>query len=197
MADIARGAAKSRFDALEADPAYEAAVNDTAKIGTPSPLADKFLDKYALNAPKASLDLMMQKLDEGGQEAVGSHTLSTMRKAAIGNTGKVTANGYAGFMQKYGPKLDSLVKPDTVESLDSLGRVIHNAKVAPPGDVVNYSKSGVIRNAATGAGETFVNAKTAGLGIPIIKQIVHARDVKRTLEPGAGLSRLSDVVNRP
>lgn len=197
LADSARSAAKARFDAMEADPAYEAAVNDTAKIGAPSPLADKFLDKYALNAPKANLDLMMQKLDEGGQEAVASHTLSTMRKAAIGNTGEVMPNGYAGFMQKYGPKLDSLVKPDTAESLDSLGRVIHNAKVAPPGDVVNYSKSGVIMNAAQGAGESFVNAKTAGLGIPIIKRLVSSRDVKRTLEPGAGLSRLSDVVNRP
>lgn len=197
LADSARSAAKARFDALEADPAYQAAVDDVAsgvKRGQPSPLADRFLDKYALGtAPKANVDTMMAKLDTEAQQAVASHTLNAIRKGAITPNGKVSPNGYNSAMQKYGPKLGSLVSSETAESLDSLGRVITNAKVPPPGHSVNYSKSGVIINAAQGIGEVAVNAKTFGLGMPVIKQIAEGRAVKRALAPGAGLTRLSDV----
>lgn len=201
LADTARSAAKSRFDALDADPAYQAAVDDSTKIGAPSPLADKFLDKYALGAPKANLDLMMQKLDPEAQQAVASHTLSTIRDAAITNNGKVSANGYNGAVQKYGPKLNSLVGADTVENLESLGRVITNAKVPPEGHFVNYSKSGVLRNAATGVaqeiGGAALNAKTMGLGMPIVKGVAERSFAKRVLAPGAGLTKLSDIANPP
>jgi hypothetical protein len=74
--------------------------------------------------------------------------------------------------------------------------VITNAKVPPPGHSVNYSKSGVIMNAAQGIGEAAVNAKTLGLGMPVIKQIAESRAVKRALAPGAGLTRLSDVAKQ-
>ena len=187
LADSARSAAKARFDALEADPAYAAAVDDTAKIGTPSPLADKFLDKYALNAPKANLDLLRQKLGPEGQEAVTSHTLSAIRDRAVTPNGKVSPNGYNGALEKYGPKLDSLVPQATRDSLDSLGRVITNAKVPPPGSYVNYSKSGVIMNAAKEMGEGALNAKTLGLGVPVLKGIAKQRWARETLAPGAGL----------
>lgn len=197
LADSARSAAKARFDALEADPAYQAAVDDVSggiKRGAPSPLADRFLDKYALGtAPKVNVDTMMSKLDPEAQQAVASHTLNQIRKAAISPNGTVSPHGYNSALQKYGPKLGSLVSGDTAESLDSLGRVITNAKVPPAGHFVNYSKSGVITNAARGVGEAAVNAKTFGLGMPVIKQVAEARATKRALAPGAGLTRLSDV----
>ncbi len=201
LADTARSAAKARFDALDSDPAYQAAVDDNAKIGTPSPLADKFLDKYALSAPKANLDLMMQKLSPEAKQAVASHALSTIRDSAITNNGKVSPNGYNGAIQKYGPKLSSLVGPETVESLESLGHVITNAKVPPEGHFVNYSKSGVLRNAATGTaqeiGGAVLNAKTMGLGVPIVKGLADRAFAKRVLAPGAGLGKLSDIANPP
>lgn len=197
LADSARGAAKARFDALEADPAYQAAIDDASsgvKRGAPSPLADRFLDKYALGtAPKVHVDTMMSKLDPEAQQAVATHTLNQIRKAAITPNGKVSPNGFNTAMQKYSPKLGSLVSGDTAESLDSLGRVITNALVPPPGHSVNYSKSGVIINAAQGLGEAAVNAKTFGLGMPVIKQVAEGRAVKRALAPAAGLGRLRDV----
>ncbi len=191
----ARSAARARFEALEADPGYEAAVNDISlngvKKGKPSALADKFLDRYALQAPKANVDRLMEKLDPDAQQAVAAHTLSTIRKAAITNNGVVTPSGFTGAVSKYGSKLDSLVSPETRESLDSLGRVIHNAKVAPPGHFVNASKSGVISNAAHGVaqplGEAVINAHTLGMGVPVIKGIAENRFAKRVLAPGAGL----------
>lgn len=192
LADQARSAAKARFDELEADPAYEAAVNDDAPKGKPSALADTFLDKYAISkstAPKANVDRMMSKLDDDAKGAVTSHTLNAIRKAGINPSGNVLPNSYNGAMEKLGPKLDSLVAPETKDSLESLGRVITNAKVAPPGSFVNYSKSGVVSNAAQGLGEAALNAKTLGLGVPVLKGMIKNHFAKDALAPGAGIER--------
>lgn len=204
--DQARSAAKARFDALRADPAYSAAVDEATgpgaiRRGTPSPLADTFLDDYALGrgAPKSQVDMMIGKLSDEGRGALTSHTLSAIRKSAVGSTGNVTPAGYNTALAKYSDKLPSLVHPDTAENLESLGRVIQNAKSAPPGHFVNYSKSGVITNAAKGvaqhAGEAALNAKTLGMGVPIMKGIIQRNFSQSALKPGAGLTRLSDVMN--
>jgi hypothetical protein len=194
--DTARKSAKARFDALDADPAYQAAVDDVSingvKKGVPSALADKFLDKYALQAPKANVDRLMSKLDTNAQQAVTSHTLSTIRNRAVTNNGAVSPSGFTGAVNKYSSKLGSLVPPEAIESLDSLGRVIHNVKTPPQGHFVNYSKSGVISNAAHGVaqplGEAIINAHTFGTGVPIIKDIINNKFAKKSLEPGAGLT---------
>jgi hypothetical protein len=195
--DQARAAAKARFDAFDADPAYQAAVDDVSldgvKRGKPSALADKFLDKYVLQAPRANAERVMQKFDPDAQQAVASHVLSTIRKSAVGSTGKISPAGYNSAVAKYDPKLDILLSPETRESIESLGRVIHNAKVAPPGNFVNYSKSGVISNAAHGVAqplaEAALNAKTFGMGVPVIKGIAESNFAKRSLAPGAGLTK--------
>lgn len=199
--DTARAAAKARFDALDSDPAYRAAVDDVSlngvKRGDPSALADKFLDKYALQAPKANVDRLMGKLDPEAQQAVTAHTLSTIRNGAVKPNGEVSPNGFNSAVAKYGPKLESLVPEEARESLDSLGRVISNAKVPPSGHFVNYSKSGVIANAAQGVaqplGEAIVNAKTFGMGVPIVKGIAENNFAQRVLAPGAGISRIPNV----
>ena len=196
LADTARSAAKTRFDAMEADPAYQAAVDDVSagnKRGSPTPLADTFLDKYALSksAPQSQVDLMMQKIkatDPDAAGAVASHTLNAIRKGAVNANGNVLPNGYNSALQKYGPKLDSLVEPGTRDDLESLGRVITNARVAPPGNYVNYSKSGVITNAAQGIGEGLVNAKTFGMGVPVIKGMIQSGFAKDAVKPGAGIN---------
>jgi hypothetical protein len=198
--DVAISKAKARFDALDADPAYAAAVDESTgarpiEHGKPSPLADTFIDKYILGkgAPKAYVDNLMSRLGTEAKEAIASHTLSTIRGAAIGPNGIISPNGLNGALAKYGPKLDSLVPSATREDIESLGRVVHNAKVAPPGHSVNYSKSGVIINAAKGIGEATLNGKTFGLGVPIVKDIAASRAANRALEPGAGLGKLSDL----
>jgi hypothetical protein len=194
LADQARSAAKSRFDALDADPAYQAAVDDVSsgvKKGEPSPLADRFLDKYVLGtAPKANVDRLMSKLDEDSKGAVSSHTLNAVRKAAVNPNGNVLPNGYNGALQKIGPKLDSLVSPETQDSLESLGRVITNAKVAPAGNFVNYSKSGVISNAAHGVGEAALG-HVPGIkhALPIVKGMVESNFARDATAPGAGIER--------
>lgn len=197
--DQARSTAKARFDEIDADPAYEAAVNDVkngTRRGTPSTLADRFLDKYVLGtAPLANVNRLMAKLDPEATDAVVSHTLNQIRDRAITPNGKVSPHGFNSAMEKFDPKLDSLVSPGTRESLESYGRTLTNTKVPPPGHSVNYSKSGVIINAAQGTaqhlGEAAINAKTLGMGIPIIKGIAADRFARRVLAPGAGLTNLT------
>lgn len=198
--DTARQAAKARFDAMRADPAYEAAVEEAqsgVKKGKPSPLADSFLDRYVIGkgAPKANVDELIPKLDPEGREAVVSHTLGAIRKGAITSTGSVSPAGFQAALDKYSPKLGSLVPAQTQESLESLARVVHNVKTPPPGHFVNYSKSGVVMNAARGVGgplaEAAINAKTFGMGMPILKGISENNFAKRALAPGAGLDDLS------
>jgi hypothetical protein len=200
LADTARAAAKSRFDALEADPAYKSAVDDAEagnQRGSPSPLADTFLDKYALSksAPKSQVDLMMQKINAADPDAAGavaSHALNAVRKAAVNPNGNVLPNGYNGAIQKLGPKLDSLITPETKDSLESLGRTITRAKVEPAGGKVNYSRSGVVaRDAIQGAVEGLANAKTGGM-YGLVKKMLpkDGAFAKDALAPGAGLDQL-------
>jgi hypothetical protein len=201
LANTARSAAKARFDALEADPAYQAAVDDASagnKAGSPSPLSDTFLDKYALSksAPQSQVDLMMQKIratDPDAAGAVASHALNAIKKSAVKPNGNIVPSGYNGALEKFGPKLDSLIEPETKDSLESFGRVLSNAKVEPAGGKVNYSRSGVIaRDAIQSAMEHAANAKTGGL-YGIAKNMLNTSEnafAKDALAPGAGLDQL-------
>jgi hypothetical protein len=192
----ARTLAQNRFQEMDADPAYAAAVQDVqdgTPKGKPSALADTFLDNNVLSktAPKVQVDSMLSKLDPDAKEAVASHTLGAIRNAAIGPNGNIKPAGYNGAMQKYADKMSSIVTPKTQDDLEAFGRTITNAKVAPPGSNVNYSKSGVIANAAKGVGSELgsaaINAKTFGLGMPVIKSIAEKNWADRTLAPGAGI----------
>jgi hypothetical protein len=195
MADDARSAAAKRFEEMRRDPAYETAVDDVNN-GTPkgkrSDLADTFLDDYALSksAPLTQVDRMISKLGNEGKGAIASHTLSAIRKGAVNASGNVVPNGYNTAMAKYADKLPSLVEPDTIDKLQSLGRTITRAKVAPPGNYVNYSKSGVIMNAAAGAAEHALNAKTGGVYGLGKKLLTGDKFAKEALAPGAGLDQL-------
>lgn len=202
LADSARSAAKARFNALDRDPAYQAAVNDVesgVKRGEPSPIADRFLDKYVLGtAPKVNVDTLLSKLDDEAKGSVVSHVLNQVRNAAIGKTGQVLPSGFSGAMQKLEPKIQSLLPSPTIDDLQSLGKTINDVKVAPPGNHVNFSKSGVIvnaANAAKGAGEHLLDVKTGGLyglGKKILTSDKATNDkfVTEALKPGAGIDVL-------
>jgi len=194
MADEARAAAKARFDALEQDPAYQSAVDDVSggiKKGTPSPLADTFLDKYAISksAPKSQVKLMMGKLDPEAQGAVASHTLNTIRKSAINAKGDVLPAGYNNVLKKFDEtgKLPSLINPATEESVRSLGNVINNAKAAPPGSSIAPKSGVIVRDALHGAFEHAANAKTAGAYGFVKKVLTGDKFAKSATAHGAGI----------
>jgi hypothetical protein len=206
IADQARSAAKARFDSLEQDPAYQAAVDDVSggiKKGTPSPLADTFLDKYAVSksAPKSQVDLMMSKLHPDAQGAVVSHTLNTLRKSAINAKGDVLPAGYNNVVKKFDEtgKLSSLLDPNTEDSVRSLGDVINNAKAAPPGSSIAPKSGVIVRDALHGAVENAASAvfpKTMG-AYGVLKKVMPKNGfANEATAPGAGLEH-EGLIQRP
>jgi hypothetical protein len=200
MADDARNAASARFDELKRDPAYEAAVDDVSNgnpKGKPSPLADTFLDDYALSrgAPKSEVDLMMSKLSDEGKGAVATHTLNQMRNAAVdGSTKSITPAAMDRALKKYGDKLPSLVAPETAEDLYKLNRVVNTIKTPPPGAIIGTSKTATVAKGLLKAGlETGANVKTGGM-YGIMKKITGGLSddafAKDAIAPGAGLDQL-------
>ena len=120
---------------------------------------------------------------------MASHTLNAIRKAGVNPSGNVLPNAYNGAMEKFGPKLESLVAPETKDSLESLGRVISNAKVPPPGSSIAPKSGVIVRDALQGAAEHALNAKTMG-GYGVVKKML-TKDgfAKEATAPGAGIER--------
>jgi hypothetical protein len=205
QADKARAAASARFQQMERDPAYAAAVDDVTN-GTPkgrkSPLADNFLDDYVMSktAPRSEVESLMQKLSPEGQGAVASHALSKVRDSAMGASGTsdtptITPAAYGRAMQKYGDKLTVALPKETLEDLQGNLQAVRLTKQAPPGSSIAPKSGVIVRNALEAGAQTGANLLTkGGFGVAkklgIIDKILPDNFVKDALKPGAGLDQL-------
>lgn len=140
LADTARAAAKARFDTIEQNPAYAAAINDNVPkdqnglhvIGAPSPLADNFMDRYFLgNGPSASkayiarMQTLMQPNPDFSQ-SVEAAALNKLRAAAgldSFDTGEFRAAQYRNERNAMEPKINVLMSPQSANWTDQLKRV--------------------------------------------------------------------------
>jgi hypothetical protein len=139
LADAARSAARARFAALEADPAYKAAIENSVP-------PDKFVQKFVTGGTRDNVALMRQNLTGNDQ------ALQTMGVAAIDdlrNAAKVDAKGNGEFSQKrfndrlnqQQPLLPHLIPGQERGQLQALGNVARNIKEPPTGSTVNYSNT--------------------------------------------------------
>lgn len=195
----ARSLAKSRFDELDADPAYKAAVGDEAPIGSPSDLADKFTDKYVLGAPKAALQRLRPKLDEEGHQAVTSSTMNFLQKKAGINpdtgAGNFSAKGYNNALTKITPKANELLgNGDLIDDTRKLGNVANYVQSHSRGSYANTSHTFVAAAAAHAANSLEGVANVAAHGIPVgtwarkyLANRSNAAALHESLKPGAGL----------
>jgi hypothetical protein len=197
----ARSMAKSRFDEIDADPAYKAAVNDDTPIGEQSPLADSFVKKYVIGGNKANLDLMKQKFS-GDPEATGTIQASALNylKSKSGvdpytNTGNFSQAGYNKARAELEPRMDSLLDPATADQVRTLGNVARYTQAQPRGSFVNNSNTftAAAGEHAKGMAEGAVNYLAHGVPVgtwarKAIQGKADAATVNRALEPGAGLS---------
>jgi len=191
--DNARALARTRFQAMEADPAYNAAVNETV-----SP--DRFIQKFVTGGTRDNVTLMRQNLKDSpsAQQTIGVAALDHLRQSAgidsMGN-GNFSQAGFNKHLQALSPKLSSLVDPGTAETLEQLGNVARYTQAQPRGAFVNNSNTFTAQaaNAAANALEGIANAKAAGLpvGTMIRKAAANraqARATAEALKPGAGLT---------
>lgn len=145
MADVARNAAKARFQTIEQNPAYEAAINDNVPkdanglhaIGASSPLADKFMDQYFLgNGPTASrayvqrIKGVMQESPDFSQ-SIEAAALNKLRAAAGLDEYDVPATTfqigpYRNARNAMNPKADALLSPQSAAHTDQLKQVAND-----------------------------------------------------------------------
>ena len=194
LADDARQAAKSRFDRIEADPAYGAAVNDGVKAGEASPLADDFVKKYVINGKRANIETMKDNLPAAA-DTIEAATLNHLKDSSGMSAKDVfQQNGYNGALKQLGPKLDAMVKPETLEQVHNLGQHARDIQTSPPGASVNSSNSWVaaMGELAKSGIEKMVDAKTAG-SYSLLKSVLPQnraglKAAQEATKPGAGLN---------
>lgn len=195
LADSARAAAKAQFDALEADPAYKAAVMESVP-------PDRFMQRYVLGGTRDNVALMRQNLadDDRALQTLGVATLDYLRDAAKLNPhyeGNFAAPGYTKALQNLSPKLASLLSPKAAEQLEKLGNVARYTTFQPRGSYVNNSNTFVAAAAdkAAKAAEKIGNVAVPGLDLGTmarerVDKVKSAKETKRALAPGAGLDEL-------
>lgn len=169
LADTARAAAKARFDALEADPAYKAAV-------TGSVPPDKFIAKFVTGGERDKVSQMRQNL-AGNDTALQTMSVATMddlRQAAGLNPdgkGKFSQARFDKRLTQLEPKIQSLLPPDAVEHTRTLAKVARLIGEAPEGETINRSNtlSGAIAATAKNVGRSILNVKTGGISEPVLR----------------------------
>jgi hypothetical protein len=202
--DQARALARAHFQALEADPAYNDAVN-----GLTPP--DRFTQKY-VTGPTATRDgvaTMRANLADNpvAAQTMGVAALDQLRRASLGTTGNVSQSALNKQLNAMSPKMPSLFDPQTTEHLETLGRVAGYQQIQPKGAFVNNSNTTVsaLAQAAKTGGEVAVNAAGAKVGVPVLGTWVRgqldkraaAKATKEFLDPYGGLKVLRPSQTAP
>lgn len=200
----AQASARARFQAMDADPAYKAAVNDSAPAGEPSPLADDFVRKYIAGGKTANVQNMMQNLsnDPVNSELVASGLMDHIRSQAgvdlRTGSGNISQAGLNKAIQNLGDKTRIVLGPEASQTVDKLGNVARYTQEQPRGSYVNNSNTAVTLmghagNLAKATVERGVNAVVPGAQLgswarESLAARANAKGVTSSLEPGAGLS---------
>lgn len=203
LADQARKAAKARFDLIESNPAYKAAVRDTRSAadlasGLESVGADKFLDQFIHSDTKAAatanVKRLMAELSDQPQaiQALRAGTIEHLREKATQSGGYFNQAGYNKRMAALNKKVDQIFAGDpSLVDLKDLGQVASWTEHVKPLSGANVTESGnVVLQGIRKAAETGIQAKT-GVPVGMIKGYFEGKkretQLKKMIEPGAGI----------
>lgn len=205
LADQARAAARARFEALEADPAYRAAVDDDTPAGELSASADDFVKKFVVNGKAANIKRMQEALagDPVAGETIAAAALNYIKKRSgidpYTNAGNFSQAGFNRALAEIMPKLGQLVPTKTSELLQQLGLVAGDLQRQKKGGTFNNSGtfSAAAREGAKGYTEGVLNTVVPGaqLGSFVRKRRADARDknrAARALDPRKYLTEGSE-----
>lgn len=158
LRDIAASAAKKRFDTIEQNPAYDAAINDNVpktaeglhNVGAPSPLADTFMDKHFLgngqSASAAHVDRIKQVMQQNPDfaAAIEASALNKLRDSAKldeFDEGNFASANFRNTHKSMAHKADVLMSPQTVENVNHLRRVSDDVSHEGKASTVNRSNT--------------------------------------------------------
>ena len=201
LADTARKLARERFDKLEKDPAYKAAINESVP-------ADKFFEKFVINGVNKNLKTMVDTFGVGSPAhqhmAVGTINWLKDKAGIVDERGNFSQAGYNKALKKLQDvkNLEQVFTPEGQTYLQTLGNVANYTQFQPRGSFVNNSNTLVGYLADKGKNALEAGANIAGLrtiNYPIgseVRRVVAAgagrKFVKESLAPGAG-SSLKDI----
>jgi len=202
----AQSAARTRFQAIDADPAYKAAIGDASNIGEPSSLADDFVRKYVAGGKTANVQNMLQNLSNKPENAqlLASGLMDHIR-AQSGvdlrtGTGNISQAGLNKAVVNQGEKLRAVLGPHASQTLETLGNVARYTQEQPRGSYVNNSNTAVTLmghagNLAKATIERGANAVVPGAQLgswarEALANRANSQAVNRSLELGAGLRGL-------
>ena len=194
LADTARAAARAQFQALDADPAYKAAVNEKVP-------PDRFVQKFIIGAPRDQLALMRENLqgNDPATQTMGVAALDHLGQMAGVDRGVFSQANFNKHLQALSPKLGSLFDPKTVEQLETLGNVARYTQAQPRGSFVNNSNTlvGALASHAANAAEGIANVKAGGIPVgTIARKALENRSAKKlakeTMTPYGGLTKLPE-----
>jgi hypothetical protein len=200
LADEARSAAKERFDILNQDKAYKAAVN--GKV-----YADDFINKFVVNGKKADIDTMVAHLgkDSQAREVMAAGIVNWLKsKSGISadGSGTFSQKGYNKALESIDPKILNIVGAEVDQQLKQLGRTARNIQERPVGSYVNESNTftSAIAEKVKGGVEFGLNVAGGGqAGVPIgtmlrsgVRNAQEAKKIRESLKPGAGI-KLKDI----
>lgn len=197
LADRARALARERFQAIEADPAYAAAINDS----TPP---DRFVQKFVINGTRDNLARMRGTIggDDTAAQTIGVAVMDYLRDQARLNPnyeGNFAAASYnKALNNNLAPKIRILLPANVVEQVEQLGRVASYTTAQPRGSFVNNSNTFVAAAGSHAVDALEGAANVAAAGIPIgtwtrkgFENAAAKRQVERSIASGAGLDRPS------
>lgn len=202
LADEARNAAKARFQMLEKDPAYKAAVENSVA-------PDKFMEKFVVNGTRDNVKAMIDQLgrDSVAHQHMSAGTLNWLREKAIDSSGNFSQAAFNKALNQLdkSQKLNLVFNPDASSTLKTLGNVAQYTQAQPRGSFVNNSNTlvGAMAERAAGGLETLGNVVGGGkVGLPLgsmvrgqVQKFKAGQETKKALEPGAGVTSLKDIGN--
>jgi hypothetical protein len=161
LADKARASARSRFQMLEKDPAYKAAVEDSVA-------PDKFIDKFVVNGTRDNVKAMIDQLgrDSVAHQHMSAGTLNWLREKSVDSSGNFSQAAFNKALNQLdkSEKLNLVFNPDASSTLKTLGNVAKYTQAQPKGAFVNNSNTlvGAMAERAAGGLETLGNVVGGG-----------------------------------
>ncbi len=161
LADEARAAARAQFQALDADPAYKAAVNETVP-------PDRFVQKF-ITGPSATRDGVTQMKANLADNPVATQTMGVaaldhLRGVSGVDAGDFRLTPFRKQLGALGPRLDALLDPKNLGHL-------HTLSEAPEHGVIRRGVAAVLPTLGTAAGASV----GASVGFPTTGAITGER----------------------
>lgn len=196
LADQARKAARDRFQMLEKDPAFKAAVDDSIP-------ADKYINKFVINGVNKNIQTMVNNLgrDSAAHQHMAAGTINWLKDKTgiIDEKSNFSQKQYNEALKKLDDvnNLQEIFNGESASKLKTLGNVANYTQFQPRGAFVNNSNTLVgsmaenARNLVGKSVEGSLNLAVPGVQIGTSLMEMRARraaeaETRKALELGAG-----------